>query len=289
MGSLTVAGGASYQLAMRIEAKKHLPTILIIFFLVVVTGGVFSILKYGYVPAPVVVMKPSFFSKPEDIGAVIYRRFFSPIEERKRVFIGIPPQPAWYRSVILGFVQTAADEQHPFDVVIVEEQMPQIDFSKFTTLNVMNLATNMDSISQLTGLLDQFARDGKRVLVYLPSIFTSHVLAGNLINRIEAALQTHELTISVMPLALAPDQEYLIDPQCLGSERDTNSTAPIGCVALEGGRHNYRKKVPQDRWVAIMNAPKPDDYLLQISTPGQDKNNDKANRQFRMAAPPAAH
>jgi hypothetical protein len=63
---------------------------------------------------------------------------------------------------------------------------------------------------------------------------------------------------------------------CVGSERDGTGLAPLGCAILLAGRHYYRKNVPQDRFVAVMNSPKPDkyyenDYLLLVSTPNQDK------------------
>jgi hypothetical protein len=268
--------------------KKWLPRLYIPALLLVMTLGVFSILRFGYTPAPVGIMKPSFFDQPEQIGVVTFRRFFAPLQEKGRLAIGIPPQPQWYGRVIVGFLKVAAAENHPFDVVIQEVEMPDLDLSEVPGISVVKVRTNTDPPIDLVDLLKRLEAEKKRVLVYMPSVFSAHVLTRSPLHRIEKHLGTNLFSITVGPLALHPSQEYLVNPACVGVERDSMGTSDLGCVIMHAGRMHYRKKVPQDRWVAIMNSPKPEDYVLMISEPGQDKwDNQSPNYKLRMSPPNA--
>jgi len=268
--------------------KKWLSRLYIPAILLIMTVGVIFILRMGYKPAPTDIMAPSFFDQPEEIGHQAFRRFFAPLQEKNRIAIGIPPQPEWYRKVVSGFLAGAAKEGHPFEVVVQEIEMPDLDLSATPNIMVVKVHTNIDPPAEIVDVLQKLEADHKRVLVYLPSLFTAHVLTASPIHRIERALQTNLFSISVGPLSLRADQEYLIDPPCVGTERDANGTADFGCLLMQSGRMLYRKKVSQDRFVAIMNEPKPEDYVLMISEPGQDRWDSKTrNHELRMS-PPAA-
>lgn len=268
--------------------NKWLKRLYIPAMLLVMTLGVFSILRFGYTPAPVGIMKPSYFDQPEEIGVVTFRRFFSPLQEKGRLAFGIPPQPAWYGRVIVGFLKVAAAEKHPFDYVVQEVEMPDLDLSEVPGISVVKVRTNTEPPTDLVDLLQKLQADGKRVLIYMPSVFSAHVLPRSPLHRVEKHLGANLFSISVGPLALHQSQEYLVNPPCVGPERDAMGTADLGCVILRAGRMHYRKKVPQDRWVAIMNSPKPEDYVLMVSEPGQDKwDNQSPNYKLRMAPPNA--
>jgi hypothetical protein len=260
------------------SAKLYIPAMLF-----VMTAGVLAMLKMGYKVDPVDVMSPSFFDDPEEIGAVVYRRFYTDIELRKRVVFGIPPQPDYHRLIVRGFLKAAMVEKHPFEALISEQQTIPLDLKDLPPLETVTVPTNTDTQAELVDAIKRF--DGKRLLIYLPSVFSTHLLPGIVITRLEAVLQENLLTITTGPLALRPDQEYRVDPPCLGSERDTSGTSALGCAILQSGRMNYLKKVKQERWVAIMNEQRPGDNLLMISEPGQDKNNGEGNRKLRMSPP----
>ena len=233
-------------------------------------------------------MKPSFFDKPEEIGETLYRRFYWPMEEQKRVVIGIPPQPEWNRQIIRGFLAGAAHEKKDFGALIAEQQMPDLDLSGLPPMEVVKVSTTGTMQAQVVDALNRFSKEGKRVLIYLPSVFSTHTLKDNTVQRIEAQLGAQLFSVSIAPLALRFEQEYLINPACVGSERDENGTAKYGCTVLKASRRYYRKKVPQERWVAIMDSPAPNDYLLMVSTPGQGADAEKENYDLRMDAPPAS-
>jgi hypothetical protein len=260
--------------------RLYIPALLLI-----VTVGMLGVLKYGYEPPPQKLMAPSFFDTPEEIGAVVYRRLFGSLREEKLVFFGVPPQPEWHVEILRGFIKTAAAEGRPFERLVVETQMPELGLEGLPKMEVVSIPTNTPTQAELVDALSSQA--GYRTLVYLPSIFATHLLDGNVLDRYREKTGSNPLSISTAPLALRPDQEYLVDPACVGSERDANGTSKLGCTILRSGRGYYRKNVVQDRWVAIMNSPYPNDNLVMISTPGQGRDHSEENADRRMAPPPA--
>lgn len=234
---------------------------------ILVTIGIFSILRYGYKPAPVRVMKPSFFAQPEEIGATVYRRFFSPIEQHKVLVFGVPPAPDFHRQIVRGLLLAAVAEKLPFQAVVMEEQMPPLDLTGLPEMEKYTLRMNTPTQADWIDLMAKLKKEDKRVLVYSASVFTSHILTGNAVARYEEKTGERLFTISSLMLSLAAAQEHKVDPPCVGSERDANGGAPLGCAAMLVSRGLYRKEFPKDRFVAIMNSPKPEDYLLLVAPP----------------------
>ena len=249
--------------------------------LFMMTAGIFLIFKVGYTPQPVGIMKPSSFKNPEEIGAAVYRRVYVPIDQKKIVMVGIPPQPDYHRDIVRGFLEAASIEKRPFELMLVEAEMPVLNLTGIPPIEIKPLLTNTQTQAELIEALASAEASGKRTLVYVPSVYSSHLLAGNAVTRYESLTGKKMFTITTAPLAMANDQEYLVDPPCLGSEVDKNNLSPLGCAILLSGRKTYRKKHPQIQWVAMMNDQKQEDYLLMVSTPGQDR------AEAPRATPPA--
>lgn len=247
-------------------AAKWLYAALII---MIIATGFAMIFKVGYDPAPALIMKPSKFDNVERIGAVAFRRFYVPIEQEKRVVIGIPPYPEWHRDVVRGFLKEAASLGFPFEVIIAESQMPPLNLEGLPPVELHVVPMNSPALAEFGDRLQEARAAGKRTLIYVPSIYGSHLLEGNPITRYEKATGERLLSITSGPLALNAPEERIIEPPCVGSEQGGSRLAPLGCEILKASRGFYRKKIHADKFVAIMNAPKLDDYLLMIAAPGQ--------------------
>lgn len=233
----------------------------------IVTAGIAMILKFGWVPAPVSVMGASNFETPEAIGSALIRRFYSPIAQEKVVVFGVPPQPEWHRAIIRGFLAQAAAEKVPFDVVIAEEDMPALSLEGLAPIEVQTVHMNTEIQGEFIDKVRDLRAAGKRILIYGASIFTTHILPGNPIDRYEQTTGERFLTITTGPMVLRSENEFKIDPPCIGSEIDKSGNAPLGCAFLQASRTLYRKHLPQNHFVAIMNSPRPNDFLLLVAEP----------------------
>jgi hypothetical protein len=265
---------------------------LYFFLIITMIASAASIIFKTAKPQAAEIMKPSVFAQPDEIGAVVYRRFYAPLESQKVVIFGVPPQPPWHQKVLLGFLKVAQAEKRPYDAIIMQPEMPPLDVSGLqradgSPIDVVQAPMNDTAQAQLLDAIRSRRQAGQRVLVYTPSVFSTHLLPANPLQRLEKQTGEHFFSITTGPLVLQPVQEFLIDPPCVGSERDQNGTAPLGCAFLQSSRGTYRKHVAQDQYVAIMNQQGVDDYLLMISYPGQDKDAKEGAYEFRMNAPKA--
>ncbi|RYZ63974.1 MAG: hypothetical protein EOP05_22740 [Proteobacteria bacterium] len=220
--------------------RLYLPAMVL-----VITIGMFFVLKFGYAKTPPIIIKPSHFSGPAEMGEVVFRRFYMPIKEAKLIAFGIPPQPAWHREILQAFLRSAKREGVPFEVIIAEEQMPSLDLKDLEGLEVVKVPTNSGTKSEVIDEINKHA--GKQVLLYLPSVFSTHLLKSSPIFQLEQLLGRKIFSFTTGPLALAADQEFIIDPPCLGAERDSGGTSELGCEILRAGRGFYRKKVEQEQ------------------------------------------
>jgi len=256
----------------------------IAFGLIVVTVGIALTIKYGYRPAPKRIMKPSYFERPEQIGAVALKRFYAQLASEYPVVLGLPTNRDWSKDVAVGFVAAAKENQREFVKIFIEKKMDQSVRDALAALTplMIEIDTNSGSLSELGDAVTQSIVSKERVLVVMPNIYSTHLLEGNPITRLEKLLDIPGreegmalglFSVTVGPLALEAAQEKEIDPICIGSERDGSGTADLGCAIIMAGRGFYRKQIlesepgARSRYIAIMQSPKPNDYLLLVREP----------------------
>lgn len=253
-------------------------------------------------PEPIPIMKPSYFKTASEIGTTVYRHFYAPIEQEKLVVFGVPPQPDWHREIVRGFLLGAAAQGRPFDLVLEESEMPELNLTGITGAQVIKVQSNTETQAQLVDALQAAKASGKRVLLYTAGVFSSHLLKENPLNRVEHALGGKKFfSITSTPLALNSSEEFLVDPPCVGHERDAQGTAALGCEILRAGREQYRQNLKaakshkeknhedlyRTHFTSIMQQNKIDnDYLLMTAYPGQQGDaTGQKNDQYRMAVP----
>lgn len=255
------------------------------FGLVLVLVGVLVTLLYGYRPAPTRIMKPSFFDSGDQVGVVTLKRFYAPLSDEKLVVFGIPSNRDWATSVTRGFIVAAQENSRAFTHVIVEQKLSNELRGELHKLipKVTEIDTNSETLAELVDAVQAAAQAGDKTLLVVPNLYSTHLLPGNTMSRLENVLIPEEerskgrivslFTISVAPLALEASQEKEIDPICQGTERDGSGTADFGCAILQAGRYYYRKRIldtephARGRFIALMQSSKPNDYLLLVREP----------------------
>lgn len=233
----------------------------IVSFLLITTA---LIIKFGVGPKPVGIIKPSFFEHPREIGAVTYRRLYDPLGRQELVAMGVSPEVVEHRAVIEGFLATAQAEKRPIEVVFEEERLAPLEVPAGTEVVKFNFGQNEALLAEQ---IRAYTKNGKRVLLYSANILTSHLVKGNPIHRLGQAWGKPVYSISMMGIGLRREQEFKPDPPCVGSERDGQGTANLGCAALLKGRTLFRKKLDTTRLIALMDQRGLVDFLLFVSLP----------------------
>lgn len=274
----------------------------IAFGLLMVVTGVIVTLLVGYRPAPTPIMKPSFFDKADDIGAVTLKHFYAALANEKIVVLGVPSNRDWSTELVSGFIKAARENSRDFTHVVIEHQMPHAlrDGVKRLVPSAIEIDSNSERLEELTNAVLDAQKSGHRLLVIVPNLYSTHLLVGNVMQRLESNIAAGGIaepradgrsevdripttrqnitgntlfSITVSPLALEAAQEKELDPVCMGSERDGSGTADLGCAILQAGRYFYRKRIldkepnARNRFVAIMQSPKPGDYMLMVREP----------------------
>lgn len=252
----------------------------IAFGFAMVTLGVVLTLKFGYTPAPQRIMGPSLFTHAADVGAVVIKRFYGPLAEEDVVILGLPTNRDWSAEVMKGFIEAASANQRGFQSAVIEQRMPESVRKELQALipAAREIETNSQTMAELGDLVSEAQNKKQRLLVVVPNLYSSHLMEGALLRRLEVAmgLKRPLFALTSGPLALNAEQEKELDPTCLGSERDAAGTAPLGCAIMNAGRGYYRKRLlekepdARKRFAAIMQAPGANDYLLLIREPQRE-------------------
>ncbi len=256
---------------------KKLYFILVVGFML---SSVFMVLYFGISPRPVSIMKASYFSQPEEIGAVVFRAFYDPISREQVVFLGTPPQPAFHKQVVEGFLRAAAAEKQPFNIVMADPILPALE--NVPVKEIVKYELNVEDQETSLKILNDHLAKGEKILVYTPSVYSTHLVFNNPIRRLEALTKKHYFTITSAGMVTQAKDEYLVDPICVGDQRDQQGTADLGCTILTIGRTLYRKHLANDRYVSVLNQHGLGDYLLLTAAPGQGDHTTPGRRTGSM-------
>ncbi len=242
--------------------KIYYSLILVAFFIGLMT----VIIHFGVKARPINILKPSYFSTPDEIGAVIFRRFYSELAAEKLLVIGVPAKSVFHQNIVAGLIRVANHEGKPFDVLITDPRLAQPE-SLPTTLTVIPLSINGEELGDAGALIKSLLAQEKHILVYTYSTMSSHLLAGNTIAQLEKILKRPVFSITTSQLSLRNDEEYSLEPPCVGSARDETGTADLGCIILQTSRSYYRRNLDPTRYVAVIDQHGRSDYLLLSSGP----------------------
>lgn len=249
-------------------------------------AGVFVVLKFGLKPQPMSLIKPSSFSNPHEIGTALYRQIQNELDNRNEVFFGVPPLSEPHREILKGFMMAAAAENRHFETIIAEEQMPALALEGIPPVNVITLPTNTKTQANLIGELGRLRHEKKRTLIYTASVFSTKLLERNPIRRLEKTTGEELLAITSVPLALEPKQEFIVDPPCVGEERDMMGTSDLGCAILLASRRLYGHKFESNQYVSTLQQNGSNlDFLLLTYLPKQEADAEKKNFELRMNVP----
>lgn len=247
--------------------KIYFSLALVVFFGVLMT----LIFQFGLKPSAINIMKPSYFSTPEEIGAVIFRRFYSEISSEKLLMIGVPAKSVFHQNIVAGLIRVAAHEGKAFDVMITDPRLSQPE-SLPPQLTIIPLSMNGEEMNDALALIKSLLAQEKHILIYTYSTMSSHLLAGNTVSLLEKTLKRPVFAITTSQLSLRNDQEYSLEPPCVGAARDETGTADLGCTILQTGRSYYRRNLDSTRYVAVIDQYGRSDFLLLAAGPKEATN-----------------
>ena len=207
---------------------------------VVFTGAAFWVFTNANVELePTRVLNPTNFDKPEQLGAVLYRRFWSEVRKAPMVVLGSSPLVRHYDSVWKGFVITGSNDKfdrfyqgshlrsiHPFpnkeiDFVTINEQL-----GRGEKILIHTVATELE--------LRSFRESFPEALVLFQSLYPA-----------------------------TDKNKNLLTPMC-DKKDNSRSMACLALASLFGGK---RKKFDVEKYGAVVESPFKNVHLVYIFEP----------------------
>lgn len=205
--------------------------------------SVLFVLKYGITPRALAIIKPTYFDKKQEIGAVIFRRLFQDMKQINGILVETDPSIRDGEDVWLGLLKVASLYGKKMDFIIQHHELK--------TLTDRIPSVRMDLIKhkkEVRRLLVSALQSKKNVLIHGP---------------IETPLKDlNLLTITQQTFVVHPkDEESLQCPD------QGDKTTHKSCQALHLSRRYYRKKLKSDRISAALEKFKDNTFTLFIYEP----------------------
>lgn len=229
-----------------------------------VVGLAVLISQYGLSPRKIPIMKPSYFDRSEEIGAVFARRFLFDIKTTPIVVVGVPPGRPKHFGFVEGFAQVFATESgQKFSKVIVDSHLPREGFGE--NAESVDLLKEWEQVKKD---LTARGRAGEKTIIVAPVGFVSKSFADSLAGQLEQEVGQKVISVSTSTFALDPTQEGEIEVRCQVGAQQAIGYGSFGCLALKKSRMLYRKKILRSKpMIAVADQLGRDDYLIYISPP----------------------
>lgn len=154
---------------------------------------VFVTLQVGVGPRPIGVIKPSLAKEPAEIGFWTYRQLRHVVFKSQIIFWGYQDEKI-LAEVARGFWESAKNDSIDIDLIIK---------MKGAAINLPVRTNEILELEKLPDLLTQVVPSSKKILVFLPSQDSSHVVKDSLVHKVEVKLNQNVMSIS--QLVWTPD------------------------------------------------------------------------------------
>lgn len=211
-----------------------------------VTLGVLLIMNYGIHPRPIRVLNATEFDRPEEIGAVLFRRFYQEVRGSQLVVLGSSPFHRSYSQVWRSFLTTA--------------RVNRVEFDAIYSLGSLRDISPEELVYDEEEVRERLAR-GEKVLIQVAS--TDGLL--------EEYTQKFPQGLFIFQSGFAVTEEGLdeIMPAC---REDDLEAFQMSCKAQVASRRYLRKPKSEDHYVAALERHSVAKYLLYIYEPEVARN-----------------
>jgi hypothetical protein len=201
---------------------------------VVCAVHIFLLFKKGYHAPPEKIMTPTTFSRAEDIGTALARRYWYELHNEKVVVLGLSPLLQTGGDIFRGFLHGTVSGGAQFDRFFVLNSLPNLETQGLPTSEPFSWTKVEEAIAA-----------GQRVLIFQLS---SDDAMKELVAKIGKGLMLFEA-----PLLVSEGSELHLQPPC--GEKDPEkwfASEELSCHVLEVSRRYYRKKLASGKLIGAL-------------------------------------
>lgn len=200
------------------------------------------------------LIKLSHFQSAEQVADSIFLCMHEDLRQAPALLVGIEPDHEFHKNVVLKMLQQMNEGSKnlpsgELKYFVVADSKLQLAPELAALVQQTVDSTDLEALASGTKVL--LAR-GEKVLILVPSIFSTHKIDHNPATRMEHEfnLPVTSLTFSTFPIER--NQENNMTTPCITGERDLNGVGPLGCLIVQKARQFYRKKLSaQENWGSL--------------------------------------
>lgn len=236
--------------------------LLYTFFAILVLSGVTTSIYFGLKPRPILIIGLSGFDSPKKLAQSIQLRMRQEIHEAPILLLGFQPERPGQIQAVLEFLRTNTEAGYAYDTQVIEENFPPEIQALFPTAEKINAK---EKIQDLAMALQSAHQQGRRVVVILPSMYTSQMLQQSVADQLKKKFQVPILSFSFVELIRSRENEKSVAIPCYVTEADPTGAGRLGCAILQQSRLHYRKKLSPGKNAALMDQRGSRDFLIFYS------------------------
>lgn len=238
--------------------------ILLVIIGILIVGGVYFAIEFGFNPKPIPKITWSHFSDPNDFGKNIYKRLRLEIQGQNLIFLGVSPERKSHYRVWDGFLNEI-EVEYKYPHIVIEASLPFKEM--FPKAEIISFSDNQVNV---ISAIKKIIESKERVAFILPTSFMSYMVSDNLYSvlnqslydpRRENKFDVDWMTFSLSGFPRNRDSEKNLDVPCDTDPNDKNGTGKLGCLILMKARSFYRKKEIQGQFPGILDQIGTKEYL----------------------------
>lgn len=241
------------------------------FIILVGFCGLGALSYFAAQPRPVQKIKISQFESPVMMAQSLLDGLRKEITNSEILILGVELADPESIPVWQEFIRLNQNPQMKYSVVVWDTQLP-LDESAELALSALEVSierinTLQDSDRLIFGL-ENAALQKQRVLIVVPSEYSSQVIQNNLVNKVKTKFpKVMSLTMSDFPRSR--ELEKNMTRKCASSTLDTTGLGPFACLVLQTARSVYLKSFTPGKRVGLVNQIDGNDYLVLYTTQPQ--------------------
>ncbi len=227
-------------------------------FVFIVMGlGLYLVTASSLVPRDETKLVWTEVSQPEEFGVLVFQKTRQEVQDSPLLFLGVTPNQVQDLQVWKSFLQANQATDSKYDLVMVDPRLPYIEM-----LPVQMKIDVKDDMDRFVAGIRKAQVLKKRVVVIVPTIYSSQLLPGNPVNRLRQEFSLNFTSFSITPFPMTSEQEKIFEPRCSVDHEDSGGTGPLGCEIRSKARHFYAKKRESGKYAGTMDQIGPADDLI---------------------------
>lgn len=234
---------------------------LAVFFAVLLVLGLALALLVGRKPRPEVVIPLQSIESPAAYALKVHEQIQKQIKQTPILVLGYQAEHPEQFEVVRALLQNIQATDSKFDTWIAEDKLDLPEL--WQVPEKVQMSGDLGPI----GLgLKQGLEQGRRILVLVPSVFSSPLISTNLADQLDRRFHLPVLTVTLAELPRTREDEKSVTIPCAMPDADSIGTGVLGCAILQAGRSTYRKPTSPNSRIGFMDQRSPSDFLVFYST-----------------------